>query len=171
MRALPTISVPGLPRFRGGAVGYLGYDLVRSIEHLPTAPTDTLGVPDAVVMIADSLVILDNVFGRAIVVANVEVPAKASAAQRLRLYDAAQERLDTLIARLGDTHQLTPLALDADRKSVRSTSPPASPYAPAACERGGATSRERSAACGGFQPALSRRQVGPGAPAPRRCYR
>src|SRR2546428_12193169 len=124
MRALPTISVPGLPRFRGGAVGYLGYDLVRSIEHLPTAPTDTLGVPDAVVLIADSLVIFDNVFGSAIVVANVEVPAKASAAQRLRLYDAAQERLDTLIARLGDTHQLTPLALDADRKSARSPSPP-----------------------------------------------
>src|SRR2546425_11819636 len=119
MRALPTIAVPGLPRFMGGAVGYLGYDLVRSIEHLPAAPTDTLGVPDAVVMIADSLVILDNVFGRAIVVANVEVPAKASAAQRLRLYDAAQERLDTLIARLGDTHQLAPLALEDDGRALR----------------------------------------------------
>src|SRR6058998_2098552 len=111
MRALPTITVPGLPRFTGGAVGYLGYDVVRSIERLPTPPTDTLGVPDAVVMIADSLVILDNVFGRAIVVANVEVPAQASSAQRLRLYDAAQQRLDALIGRLGDTHHLTPLRL------------------------------------------------------------
>ena len=171
MRALPTISVPGLPRFRGGAVGYLGYDLVRSIEHLPTAPTDTLGVPDAVVMIADSLVILDNVFGRAIVVANVEVPAKASAAQRLRLYDAAQERLDTLIARLGDTHQLTPLALDADRKSVRSPSPPESQYAPAAFERDVTKIREYIAAGDVFQAVLSRRQVVPGAVEPLRLYR
>src|SRR5213596_674790 len=94
MRALPTIQVPGLPRFTGGAVGYMGYDLVRSIERLPTPPVDTLGVPDAVMMIADSLVILDNLFGRAIVLANVDVPPQTSAAQRVRLYDAAQERLD-----------------------------------------------------------------------------
>jgi len=114
MRALPSVALPGLPRFMGGAVGYLGYDVVRSIERLPPGPTDTLGVPDAVVMIADSLVILDNVFGRAIVVANVEVPAKASPAQRLRLYDTAQERLDTLIGRLSGTHQLAPLALEDD---------------------------------------------------------
>ncbi|MGH7606363.1 MAG: anthranilate synthase component I, partial [Gemmatimonadales bacterium] len=82
LRALPAAPIPGLPRFTGGAVGYLGYDVVRTIERLPPAPPDTLGaaVPDAMVMIADSLVILDNVFGRAIVVANVEVPAGASAA-------------------------------------------------------------------------------------------
>src|SRR2546423_6113598 len=89
MRALPSVALPGLPRFMGGAVGYLGYHVVRSIERLPAGPPDTLGVPDAIVMIADSLVILDNVFGRAIVVANVEVPPKASAPQRLRLYHVA----------------------------------------------------------------------------------
>src|ERR1043165_5986634 len=54
MRALPSLAIPGLPRFTGGAVGYLGYDLVRSIERLPNAPPDTLDVPDAIVMIADS---------------------------------------------------------------------------------------------------------------------
>src|SRR5712672_1184962 len=130
MRALPTVAVPGLPRFMGGAVGYLGYDIVRSIERLPESPPDTLGVPDAIVMIADSLVILDNVFGRAHVVANVEVPAGASAAQRLRLYDVAQERLDTLIARLGGTHQLAPLPLKDDGLALRP--PPQSKYERAA---------------------------------------
>src|SRR3989442_1219345 len=119
MRSLPGASVPGLPRFIGGAVGFMGYDLVRSIERLSKGPEDTLGVPDAVVMIADSLVILDNVFGRAIVVANVDVPAKASPAQRLRLYDTAQERLDTLIGRLSGTHQLAPLALDVDGRALQ----------------------------------------------------
>src|SRR3989454_7293756 len=169
MRALPTISLPGLPRFTGGAVGYLGYDLVRSIERLPAAPADTLGVPDAVVMIADSLVILDNVFGRAIVVANVEVPPKATAAQRLRLYDAAQERLDTLIARLSDTHQLAPLALEDDRTSLRP--PPQSQYARAAFERDVTKIREYIAAGDVFQAVLSRRQVVPGAVDPLRLYR
>src|SRR3989441_3254301 len=169
MRALPTISLPGLPRFTGGAVGYLGYDLVRSIERLPAAPADTLGVPDAVVMIADSLVILDNVFGRAIVVANVEVPPKAKAAQRLRLYDAAQERLDPLIARLSDTHQLAPLALEDDRTSLRP--PPQSQYARAAFERDVTKIREYIAAGDVFQAVLSRRQVVPGAVDPLRLYR
>jgi len=158
LRALPSVALPGLPRFMGGAVGYLGYDVVRSIERLPAGPTDTLGVPDAVVMIADSLVILDNVFGRAIVVANVEVPAKASAAQRLRLYDVAQERLDTLIGRLSGTHQLAPLALDDDglalrpppqsqygREAFASTSPRATSSRPSC--RAGRSCRVRSTRC------------------------
>src|SRR3989440_5562059 len=68
LRALPAIPVPGLPRFTGGAVGYLGYDLVRTIERLPSPPRDTLDLPDAVLMIADSLVILDNLYGRAVLV-------------------------------------------------------------------------------------------------------
>jgi anthranilate synthase component 1 len=169
MRALPSVPVPGLPRFTGGAVGYLGYDLVRSIERLPGAPRDSLGVPDAVVMIAHSLVILDNAFGRAIVVANVEVPAGASAAQRLRLYDGAQERLDTLVARLGTTHQLAPLALDDDTKGLRP--PPESAYPRAAFERDVAKIREYIAAGDVFQAVLSRRQVIPGAVDPLRLYR
>jgi anthranilate synthase component 1 len=153
----------------GGAVGYLGYDLVRSIEHLPTEPVDTLGVPDAIVMIADSLVILDNVFGRAILVANVEVPAGTTAAQRLRLYDAAQERLDALIARLGATHQLAPLALEGD-----ATAPPLRPesrYPRPDFERDVEKIRDYIAAGDVFQAVLSRRQVVPGAVDPLRLYR
>src|SRR6266498_3380097 len=167
MRALPSVAVPGLPRFAGGAVGYLGYDVVRSIERLPNAPPDTLGVPDAVVMIADSLVILDNVFGRAIVVANVEVPPTASPAQRLRLYDAAQERLDALIGRLGASHQLTPLGLEDAGHKLR----PESQYPRAAFERDVAKIREYIGAGDVFQAVLSRRQVVPGAVDPLRLYR
>jgi len=167
MRALPSLAVPGLPRFMGGAVGYLGYDLVRSIERLPASPPDTLGVPDAVVMIADSLVILDNVFGRAIVVANVEVPPTASPAQRLRLYDGAQERLDTLIARLGATHQLRPLGLEDSGHKLR----PESQYPRAAFERDVEKIRDYIAAGDVFQAVLSRRQVVPGAVDPLRLYR
>src|SRR5437867_7325851 len=169
MRSLPGASVPGLPRFIGGAVGFMGYDLVRSIERLSKGPEDTLGVPDAVVMIADSLVILDNVFGRAIVVANVEVPAKSSPAQRLLLYDVAQERLDTLIGRLSGTHQLAPLALDDDGLALRP--PPQSQYGRAAFERDVAKIREYIAAGDVFQAVLSRRQVVPGAVDPLRLYR
>src|SRR5919198_5307333 len=166
MRALPSIAVPGLPRFTGGAVGYLGYDLVRTLERLPHSPTDTLGVPDAVVMIADSLVILDNVFGRAIVVANVEVPPSASAAHRLRLYDAAQERLDTLIGRLGGSHHLAPLALENE-----ATLHPEAQYPRDAFERDVARIRDYIAAGDVFQAVLARRQVVAGGVDPLRLYR
>src|SRR5712671_7180799 len=89
LRALPAAPVPGLPRFTGGAVGYLGYDLVRTVERLPHPPADTLALPDAMLMIADSLVILDNLFGRAIVVVNAEVPAAANARERVQLFETA----------------------------------------------------------------------------------
>ena len=43
MRRYPPVEVAGLPRFTGGAVGYLGYDIVRTIESLPDAPP-TIGI-------------------------------------------------------------------------------------------------------------------------------
>ena len=167
MRALPAVTVPGLPRFTGGAVGYLGYDIARTIERLPNAPPDSLGVPDAVLMIVDSLVILDNAFGRAIVVANVEVPPKAKSAERLRLYDAAQEKLESLVARLSTSHSLAPLALDDATRAPRAESQ----YSRAAFEKGVAKIREYIAAGDIFQAVLSRRQVVPGAIDPLRLYR
>ncbi|HEV8305728.1 MAG TPA: chorismate-binding protein [Gemmatimonadales bacterium] len=172
MRALPAAPLlPGLPRFTGGAVGYLGYDLVRSIERLPPPPPDTLGVPDAVLMIADSLVILDNLFGRAILVANVEVSRDTPAAQRVRLYDAAEARLDTLVSRLGATHALAPLALDgADRRADPSLHTE-SRYPRAAFERDVARIRQYIAAGDAFQAVLARRQDVAGAVDPLLLYR
>jgi anthranilate synthase component 1 len=167
MRALPAAPIPGLPRFTGGAVGYLGYDLVRTVERLPHPPADTLGVPDAVMMIADTLVILDNLFGRAIVVANVEVPRRAGAAERLRLYDAAEARLDDIVARLGQRHELAPLALRDGLPPVPTTSR----YPRAAFERDVARVLEYIVAGDTFQTVLSRRQEAVGAIDPLLLYR
>lgn len=55
------VATPGLPRFFGGAVGYLGYDMVRYFEKLPAAPPDDLNLDEAVLVISDSLVIFDNI--------------------------------------------------------------------------------------------------------------
>jgi anthranilate synthase component 1 len=167
LRGLPAVEVPGLPRFTGGAVGYLGYDLVRTIERLPQPPTDTLGLPDAVMMIADSLVILDNLFGRAIVVVNVETPRGAASGTLLGLYEAAETRLDELVARLGDTHHLAPLAL---RDGVGPV-PTVSRYPRAAFERDVARILEYIRAGDTFQTVLSRRQEVPGTVDPLRLYR
>ncbi|MEN6622049.1 MAG: anthranilate synthase component I [Smithella sp.] len=55
------VSVAGLPRFYGGAVGYLGYDMVRYFEKLPGGQNDDLGLDEAIFVISDSMMIFDNV--------------------------------------------------------------------------------------------------------------
>lgn len=55
------VAVPGLPRFFGGAVGYLSYDMVRYFEKLPDNLPDDLLVDEAVFFISDSLLIFDNI--------------------------------------------------------------------------------------------------------------
>jgi len=55
------VSVPGLPRFYGGAVGYLGYDMVRYFEKLPGGQIDDLSLDEAVFVISDAMMIFDNI--------------------------------------------------------------------------------------------------------------
>ena len=167
LRALPPIAVPGLPPFYGGAVGYLGYDLARTIERLPDPPEDTLGLPDAVVMLADSLVVLDNLYGRAIAVANAEVPPDAPANARVRLYEAAESRLDELCGRLATAHALTPLAL-AEPPPILTTT---TRYARADFERDVGRVLEHVRAGDTFQTVLSRRQEITARVDPLRVYR
>ncbi|MCP9489030.1 MAG: anthranilate synthase component I [Solirubrobacteraceae bacterium MAG38_C4-C5] len=52
--------LPDLPPFAGGAVGYFGYDLVRTVEPLGEPNPDTLGLPDMALMLSDILVVFDH---------------------------------------------------------------------------------------------------------------
>jgi anthranilate synthase component 1 len=103
-------EVPGLPRFWGGAVGFFGYDVVRLIERLPHAPTDHLGLPDALFMLTGTVVAVDNLFGRARAIVAVETEGAGEAELRRR-YDAAGAELDALVARLRRGAPLEPLEL------------------------------------------------------------
>ncbi|MBM3879103.1 MAG: anthranilate synthase component I [Verrucomicrobia bacterium] len=56
------VSLPGLPRFTGGAVGYLGYEYIHDIEPVvPRPPQDELGTPVLYFLVADELLIFDRV--------------------------------------------------------------------------------------------------------------
>ena len=153
LRTLQPVAHPGLPRFTGGAVGYLGYDLVRTIEKLPHAPPDELGLPDAMFMIADSLVIIDNAFGRAIVVANTRVKDGASTAELQREFTRAEERIAVLLDRLSSPPALPQLSLDGGKPLPRSSVFPRAAY-----EAGVERIREYIRAGDIFQAVLSRRQ-------------
>ncbi len=89
------VDVAGLPRFSGGAVGYLSYDWVRFVERLPETASDDLNLPDFVFLLADNLVIFDHVRHRLIVLANCRLEGDLTAA-----YADAIARIDQIVARL-----------------------------------------------------------------------
>jgi anthranilate synthase component I len=121
LRAVQPVDVPGLPRFAGGAVGYLGYDTIRYIERLPDAPADTLALPEALLMFTDTVLAIDNVFGRAYAITGVDVADTDAAGLRER-YDAAVARVDDVVATLGRQQPPAPLELPAATQDVPFTS-------------------------------------------------
>ncbi len=66
-------DLPGLPRFNGGAVGYLGYDVVRYFEKLPETAVSLLNIPDAIFLLADTLIVFDHARHRLIILSNAHV--------------------------------------------------------------------------------------------------
>lgn len=95
IRDLRPVAVPGLPRFSGGAVGYLGYECVRYFERLPSPEKDVLGVPESIFMLTDTLVVFDHVRHRIKVVSHVHTEGDIE-----RAYQAACTRIDKLVERL-----------------------------------------------------------------------
>lgn len=91
------VELPELPRFTGGAVGYLGYDMVRHFETLPTDKPAVIDVWDSYFVITDTILIFDNVRQKIKVVSNVflqdGLPTEAA-------YDEAVTRIDAIIERL-----------------------------------------------------------------------
>ena len=88
--------LPELPPLHGGLVGYLGYDVVREVEHLPDVPPDDLTNPDAVLFIIGELAAYDHYRQRVTLLANAYIPAAASAADLDAAYDDALLRLEQL---------------------------------------------------------------------------
>jgi anthranilate synthase component 1 len=93
------VPVPGLPRFQGGAVGFLSYDMIRHLERLPTLTTDDQKLPDAVFMFTDSLLVFDNLRHRLLVIANAHV-TRTDPASLDRAYDTAAVKIGMLIGNL-----------------------------------------------------------------------
>jgi anthranilate synthase component I len=64
------------PPFTGGAVGFFGYDLVRTVEPLAEPNADALGLPDMALMLSDALVIFDHLKHTVSILANVDLEAE-----------------------------------------------------------------------------------------------
>jgi anthranilate synthase component 1 len=100
---------PDDPPLTGGLVGYLGYDVVRRIERLPTTAPDELGMPELAMMLVTDLAVLDHADGTVLLVANV-LPGGA--------YDDAVARLDAMAAALSEPAPATVSTVDLAARPV-----------------------------------------------------
>jgi anthranilate synthase component 1 len=85
---------PDLPAAAAGLFGYLGYDMIRLVEHLPDVNPDPLGLPDAVMLRPSVVAVLDGVKGEVTVVAPAWVSSGLSA--RAAYAQAAERVSDAL---------------------------------------------------------------------------
>lgn len=89
------VEVEGLPRFSGGAVGYLSYDLVRFFERLPGQNVDDLGLPDCWFLFTDTILIFDHLRHRIKVLSNALINKDVD-----EDYQRAVAKIDELVERL-----------------------------------------------------------------------
>lgn len=117
-------SLDDLPPLHSGVMGYLGYDVVREVEHLPDVPHDDSGHADGVMAMIGELVAFDHWKQQVTLIANTVIPEGADEATLRACYDDATVRLTTLQndgARPLDEPLVSPPPLDADLPAVTST--------------------------------------------------
>jgi anthranilate synthase component 1 len=90
-----SVKIKGLPRFYGGLVGYLGYDIVRHLEKLPDKNPDDLKLPDMQFLLTDTILAFDRISHKISIISNVLIeddPIKA--------YETAINKIDLLEKKL-----------------------------------------------------------------------
>ncbi len=110
LSAFKPVAVEGLPRFLGGAIGYLAYETFRYYEpRVPSPEADPIGVPESMLLFTDTVVVFDHLKHVIKVVSHVHVRDDLEAA-----YQEAVDRIEAIVSRLGQ-----PLA--APPEKTRST--------------------------------------------------
>ncbi len=87
--------VDGLPRFCGGAVGYLAYEVVRRFEELPSPEVDPLGLPESFFMLVDTLLVFDHATRKIKIISHARLDG-----DRDESYRTAVGKIDDLAKRL-----------------------------------------------------------------------
>jgi anthranilate synthase component 1 len=108
MSRFKLVSDPALPRFAGGAVGYIGYDMVRFFERIPEVPKESSGFPEMLLMVMADLLIFDNTEKKILVVSNVFLEEGDDPEEE---YRRAGERIDRLIGRMNVPCEIVNLSL------------------------------------------------------------
>ncbi len=145
-------DLPGLPRFQGGAVGYLGYDVVRYFEELPETAVSVLDIPDAIFLLADTLVVFDHARHRLILLANARVNGDVEAS-----YVDAIQRIEQVSEKLLRPLPAVPQRRWGAKRNGRAANTLVSNMEPAQYQKIVADAKEYIAAGDIFQVVLSQR--------------
>jgi len=102
------VPVDGLPRFCGGAVGYMAYETVTRFEELPSPGNDPLGLPESLFMLVDSMLVFDHVTHKIKVLSHARLDGDVEEA-----YQEAVGRIENLVDRLSQPLQPSQRAEEA----------------------------------------------------------
>ncbi|MDD5085288.1 MAG: anthranilate synthase component I family protein [Candidatus Omnitrophica bacterium] len=102
----------GLPYFLGGAVGFLGYELSRQLENLPSKSRDDLKLPDIFLIFVRDLIILDHATGKTLLVSNL-IPGED------KDFSSAYRRAEARVARLREIVRARKASRSTGRLRIR----------------------------------------------------
>ena len=113
-----SVTLPNLPPFTGGAVGYFGYDMVRTVEDIPDSAKDDLGVDDAVLMFYKTILAFDHLKHQIHIISNLLVDE--STAPLEQQYREAVEEIRRIERLLRTPIEMPLLPSGKDAATVRS---------------------------------------------------
>jgi len=93
----------GLPRFTGGAVGYIAYPMIRFWENIPQTKKDDLNLPDVFFLVTEIVVVFDHVQHKMKIICNTFVE-NTDRKYLDKLYDKTTEKIDAIIAKLQNSN-------------------------------------------------------------------
>src|SRR3990172_2805758 len=111
------VPVAGLPKFCGGAVGYLSYETVTRFEKLPSPERDPIGAPESLFMFVNTVLIFDHVMHKIKVLSHVHLDGDIE-----KEYQKAVKKIDELVARLNQ-----PLPAHKQMNGVNPVTPQSKP--------------------------------------------
>ncbi|ACT01072.1 anthranilate synthase component I [Paenibacillus sp. JDR-2] len=100
LRGFRSPSLPELPPFTGGAIGYFGYDLLQYYENLPAHRIDDLQMNDLQFMFCDQVIVFDHFKQQLQIIGNVHIPHAATNADIEKAYNRAAAKIEATIERL-----------------------------------------------------------------------
>src|SRR5882724_6575901 len=116
MKKYRAVPAPGLPRFTGGAVGFIGYEFIHDVEPIvPRPPKDELSTPTMVFLIADQLLIFDRVAQTITVLVNAILEDAATPEEA---YENAVAEIERLVSLLEQPSEHRPVSVPIDTPSV-----------------------------------------------------
>lgn len=95
-----SVKIPGLPKFYGGAMGFISYDMGRYFENMPDLAEDDLGIPESYFLFVDKVLAFDRWEDSLKLINLIEIPNKVSEEGLKSIYQNAIDQLDDINIRL-----------------------------------------------------------------------